>query len=251
MSNVQNACVIIIGNEILSGRTQDVNISFIGQRLDKLGILLSEARIIPDEEKIIIDTINETRKKYSYVFTTGGIGPTHDDITSLSVSKAFNRPLVRNPHAVDRLQKYYASDDLSEARLRMADIPEGASLIENPVSGAPGYQVENVFILAGIPAIMREMFEGITSRLVGGDPVLSAWVATNLRESTLAGGLAGLQNKFPEIPIGSYPFFRNRRPGVNVVMRSTDRNRLEQVCQDLESLITGLNGKILELSKPE
>ena len=247
MTDVISVGAIIIGNEILSGRTQEANITFIGKHMDDLGIIFKEARIIPDEEDIIIATVNELRKKYTYVLTTGGIGPTHDDITSFSIAKAFGIRLNRDPEAVLRMEEYYQSGEINEARLKMADIPLGARLIDNPISGAPGFQLENVFVMAGVPVILQAMLTGINDRLVGGNPILTAWIATNLRESVLAKGLSELQDRFNDVSIGSYPFFKNRKSGVNVVMRSTDKNQLKETSADLEKLVRELGGKILEI----
>ncbi len=164
------ACVIIIGNEILSGRTAEANLRYLGRRLGELGVHLHEARVIPDTEDAIVTAVNQCRTIFDYVFTTGGIGPTHDDITSQSVAKAFGVPIKRNPDAVARLRAYYGAQHLNEARLKMANVPEGAHLINNPVSGAPGFEIGNVWVLAGVPSIMRVMFEGVTYRLTGGPP---------------------------------------------------------------------------------
>ena len=240
-----NACVLIIGNEILSGRTQDANLVFLGRRCDELGIVLAEARVIPDVEQTIITHVNECRAKYDYVFTTGGIGPTHDDITSACVARAFSVALERNPAAVAALERFYEPGRLNDARLRMAEIPAGALLIPNPVSGAPGFQLQNVFVLPGVPDIMRAMFDGMTDRLVGGPSILTGSVATGLFEGELAQGLGAIQERFADVTIGSYPYFRQGRPGVNVVMRCTDRARLEAAIAAVRELITGLGGSIL------
>jgi len=245
MSSDSTATVIIIGNEILSGRTQDTNLSFIGRHLDLLGIRLVEARIIPDVEQVIIDTVNEFRSAYNYVFTTGGIGPTHDDITAQSIAKAFGIHLERNPEAVVRLEKYYDPDRINETRLKMADIPAGAVLIDNPISGAPGFQVENVFVMAGVPTIMQLMFEGIEDRLTGNVPILTASVATNLGESSLAEDLGKLQQRYPDINIGSYPYFKKGKLGVNVVMRTTDSNRLNELREQVCQMVLRLGGRVL------
>ena len=244
--SIVTARIVIIGNEILSGRTQDQNISYIGKRCDELGIRLLECRVIPDLEEVIVTTVDECRKKSDYVFTTGGIGPTHDDITTAAVAKLFHLDVERNPAAVEAMMKYYGSERLNEARMKMADIPEGAVLIDNPVSGAPGFQVENVFVLPGVPMIMQAMFEGITDRLVGGDPVLTANVVTGLTEGELADGLDVLQNDYPEVTIGSYPFFRMGKLGVNVVMRTTDSRMLAETTEAVKSLIRSLAGEIIE-----
>lgn len=240
------ACVVIIGNEILSGRTQDQNISHIGKRCDELGIRLTECRVIADVQEAIIETVNECRRKFNYVFTTGGIGPTHDDITAASVAGAFDLAIERNTDAIAAMKKYYDADSLTEARLKMAEIPKGAILIDNPVSGAPGFQIENVFVLPGVPMIMRAMFDGITDRLVGGDPVLTANVVTGLTEGVLAEGLGAIQTDYPEVTIGSYPFFRLGKLGVNIVMRSTRPGSLSAATEAVKSLVTSQAGDIIE-----
>ena len=244
---VKTAAVVIIGNEILSGKTCDANLAFLGSRLSDLGIELREARVVPDEERAIIDTVNECRSRYSYVFTTGGIGPTHDDITSATIARCFNVPLSRNGKAVACLENYYKNGDINDARLKMADIPEGAELIINPVSGAPGFHLENVFVLPGIPVIMQAMFDGITDRLVGGPPIISHSIATNLREGIIAGGLGKIQENYPQVRIGSYPFFRGGLLGVNLVMRSTNQEMLDSAAKDITKLINDLSGRILQV----
>ncbi|MGY8813147.1 MAG: competence/damage-inducible protein A [Gammaproteobacteria bacterium] len=238
------AAVIIIGNEILSGRTRDANLSFIGGRCDELGIDLKEARVIPDDEQTIIDTVNLYRSLFNYVFTTGGIGPTHDDITAASIARAFNVKLERNAEAVTTMDKYYPEGKLNEARLKMADVPLGAVLIDNPVSAAPGFQMENVFVLPGVPSIMQAMFNGMTDRLVGGLPMLTESVKTNLPEGTLAPNLAMIQDTYPNVSIGSYPFFRIGMLGVNLVLRSTDDDSLRQATDNVKDMIIKLEGKI-------
>ena len=240
------ACIIIIGNEILSGRTQEMNLSFLGKRLNELGISVVEVRVIRDEEGDIINTLNECRQKYNYLFTTGGIGPTHDDITAATIARAFNVKLIRNQDAVSRLEKYYDSNVINEARLKMANIPEGAQLIDNPISGAPGFRLENVFVMAGVPMIVRVMFDGITDQLIGGDPMLSVSIATNLSESVLAEDLGKLQDRFPEISIGSYPYFRKNKLGVNIVMRATDNERLTCLSHEVKEMILQFDGRVIK-----
>ncbi len=167
MNKEFTACAIIIGDEVLSGRTQDANLSYLGRRCDELGIRLKEARVISDDEATIVETVNHYRACFDYVFTTGGIGPTHDDITSASVALAFGKKIVRHPEAVAVMDKYYDRGQLTEARLKMADVPEDAFLIDNPVSAAPGFQMENVFVLPGVPVIMQAMFEGMSTASPG------------------------------------------------------------------------------------
>ena len=240
------ACLIIIGNESLSGRTQDANLAFLAERLGEWGIRLREARVVPDEEGEIIAAVNQCRAKYDYVFTTGGIGPTHDDITAEAIAKAFGRELIRHPEAEAILRGHYKKDDLNEARMKMANTPEGASLIENPVSRAPGFQVENVFVMAGIPSIMQAMVLSLRHKLVGGRPVLSRAIGCNLVEGALADGLGRLQERYRDFDIGSYPFYRLGRFGVSVVLRGTDADRLEAATGEVRDLIDGLGGEWVE-----
>jgi len=240
----KTACLIIIGNEILSGRTRDANLSFLGRRCDELGVPLNEARIIPDVEEVIVATVNACRAAHDYVFTTGGIGPTHDDITAAAVGRAFGVAVERNPEAVAAMQAYYEPGKLTGARLKMAEIPAGAILIDNPVSGAPGFQLDNVFVLPGVPMIMQAMFEGMVDRLVSGPPILSENVRTDLREGTLAEGLGRIQAANPAVSIGSYPFFRKAGPGVNLVIRATDQERIDKVKYEILELIKELNGRV-------
>lgn len=240
------AGVIIIGNEVLSGRTQETNLAYIGKQLDGLGISILECRIIPDIEQTIIDTVDHFRTSYTYVFTTGGIGPTHDDITAAAIAKAFKIELEKNAVAVSLLEKYYEPGCINEARMKMAYIPQGARLIDNPLSGAPGFQIDNVFVMAGVPAIMRLMFDGIADRLVGGDPIITLNVATNIGEGVFAHDVSRLQEQYPDISIGSYPYFRDRKLGVNLVLRSTDAGRLEALKAELITALVQLGGKILD-----
>jgi molybdenum cofactor synthesis domain-containing protein len=236
------ACLIVIGNEILSGRTKDANLPYLAGRLNELGIRLVEARVIPDQEAVIVRTVNECRAAFDYVFTTGGIGPTHDDITAECVAKAFGVALQRSPEALRRLTEHYASSglELNEARLRMTEIPAGATLIDNPVSRAPGFQIGNVLVLAGVPSIMQAMFEGIKHRLTGGAPLASRTVSCFLPEGELADRLGELQQRYPDVEIGSYPYFRRGRFGVSVVLRSTDGaaldGALDELCASIRKL---------------
>ena len=248
--NSKNAGVIVIGNEILSGWTQDLNILYIGKRLEGLGIILSEVTIIPDIENDIINKVKAYSERYDYVFTTGGIGPTHDDITTASIAKAFNVNVVRNKDAVNRMEKYYQHSKLSEACLKMADIPEGATLINSHVSGAPAFQINNVFVLAGVPEIMRSMFDSLIEYLVSGPAILTASVCTNLTESKLACGMSEIQEKYQEVSIGSYPFFKQGNLGVNIVLRSADKGLLLSQHKLIEELVNNLKGQILETHLP-
>lgn len=237
------AALIIIGNEVLSGRTRDANLQFIARRLVDIGIRLAEARVIADTEDAIIAAVNQCRAAHDFVFTTGGIGPTHDDITSRSVARAFGVALVRDPVALALLEKHYEGRDLNDARLKMADIPEGAGLIHNPVSKAPGFQIENVFVLAGVPSIMEAMFEGIKERLTGGEKVASKTITAFIPEGDLAGPFGRLQEEFPAVEMGSYPFFRSGRLGSSLVLRSPDGPALAAAAESLRAMIRDLGSE--------
>jgi molybdenum cofactor synthesis domain-containing protein len=245
-ARIVTAAVLIIGNEILSGRTQDVNLAYLAKRLGELGVRLREARVVADVESDIVAAVNACRQRYDYVFTTGGIGPTHDDITAECVAKAFGLPLVRNAEAVARLETYYEPGMLNEARLRMANTPAGATLIDNPVSIAPGFQVGNVFVLAGVPSIMRAMFDGLKDRLVGGAPMLSRTVSAFLAEGAVAKGLGELQQRYMDLDIGSYPYFRQGRYGASFVLRGTEHTRIDGAAAELRALITSLGADPIE-----
>jgi molybdenum cofactor synthesis domain-containing protein len=237
------ACVVIIGNEILSGRTQDVNLKYLGERLNGIGIRLREARVIPDVPEVIVETVNEVRARHDYVFTTGGIGPTHDDITSECVARAFGVPLIRNPEALAILEAHYEPGMLNEARLRMANTPEGASLLRNPVSAAPGFRIGNVFVMAGVPSIMQAMFDGIAHQLAGGPPMLSRTVVAHLPEGAIAAALGALQERFPALEIGSYPFFRQGRFGTSLVLRGTGADALAAAVAELKIVVRSLGAE--------
>ena len=241
-----NAVIIIIGNEILSGRTQDVNVVSISEWLNELGVKLDEVRIIPDTEDIIIKTINDVRKKFNYVFTTGGIGPTHDDITSRSISKAFNLSYGYHREAYEILEKYYGKDKFNEGRKKMAMLPDKALLIFNPSSGAPGFIVENVFCLPGVPSILKAMVEGLKNKIIGGKKILSKTISVSTVESEIAKPLGDIQNKFKNIEIGSYPFFRMGKVGVSIVMRSTEKNQIDDCSKQIVSFIQKKKIQIME-----
>src|SRR5882762_10478772 len=199
------ACVLIIGNEILSGRTQDANLAFLAQGLNEAGVRLREARVIPDDKETIVGTVNEVRCQFDYVFTTGGIGPTHDDITSACIAEAFGVELIVHPEAGRILESHYPPGGLNEARLRMAQVPEGAVLLPNPISRAPGFRVENVYVLPGVPQIMQAIFNELKHRLKGGAKMLSRSVSCTLGEGTIAKDLGALQERYGDLEIGSYP----------------------------------------------
>ncbi len=239
---VVTACVLIIGNEILSGRTQDENLGFLARGLNEAGIRLREARVIPDVPDVIVATVNDVRARFDYVFTTGGIGPTHDDITAQCIADAFGVPLILHPDAKRLLETHYPPGQLNEARLRMARVPEGATLLPNPISRAPGFQIGNVFVLPGVPNIMQGIFEQLRYRLSGGDKVLSRSVSCKLGEGALANELSALQDRYPDVEIGSYPYFRRGDFGVTLVLRGTDRPRLVAATEDVKVLIRDLGG---------
>jgi molybdenum cofactor synthesis domain-containing protein len=236
------ACVLIIGNEILSGRTQDENLSFLARGLNEAGIRVREARVIPDDPAAIASAVNAARRDFDHVFTTGGIGPTHDDITAQCIADAFGVPLVVHPDAKRLLEAHYPAGHLNEARLRMAMVPEGAVLLPNPISQAPGFRIGNVFVLPGVPRIMQGIFEQLKPRLKGGARVLSRSVSCRLGEGVLAKDLGALQARWPDLEIGSYPYFRRGDFGVTLVLRGTDRTRLAAAAEELRSLIRDLGG---------
>lgn len=236
------ACVVIIGNEILSGRTQDENLAFLAKGLNEVGIRLREAQVIPDEAAVIIATINEVRRKFDYVFTTGGIGPTHDDITSASIAEAFGVPLILHPEAKRLLESHYPPGALNEARLRMARVPEGAVLLPNPISRAPGFRIENVYVLPGVPQIMQAIFSELRHRLRGGARLYSRSVSCALSEGALAKDLGALQERYSDLEIGSYPYFRRSDFGVTLVLRGTEKERLAAAVEELKTLIRALAG---------
>ena len=241
MSAEPTACVLIIGNEILSGKTQDTNLQFLGLELAKLGIRLAEGRVVRDEPAAIIRHVNETRREFTYVFTTGGIGPTHDDITAECVAQAFGVPLELSDDAVARLQR--GGRPLNEARLKMARVPRGAELVDNPVSNAPGFRIENVFVFAGIPSIARAMFANAVPLLVHGAPILSASVDAFLREGDFAAALTSIQQHYPTVEIGSYPFNRDGKLGATLVARGTDRALLATAVEEIAAAIAALGGE--------
>jgi molybdenum cofactor synthesis domain-containing protein len=225
------ACILVIGNEILSGKTQDANIQFLGVELAKLGIRLEEARVVRDVPDAIVHHLNECRAKFTYVFTTGGIGPTHDDITAECIALAFGVDLVLDEGAVERLKR--GGRPLNEARLKMARVPRGSELIDNPVSNAPGFRVGNVFVLAGIPSIARAMFASAVPLLTRGLPIHSAAADVHLRESEFAAVLEDIQNKHAAVEIGSYPFNRDGHYGATLVVRGTDKPLIDRVVEEI------------------
>ena len=241
-SKTVTAALVIIGNEILSGRTKDANLAYLGDQLNNLGIRMMECRVVADIPDSIVRAVNDTRATYDYVFTTGGIGPTHDDITSECIAQAFGLPFGHNPEAVAILDEYYRPEDRTEARYRMAKTPEGAILIENPVSKAPGFQIENVFVLPGVPRIMQAMFGGMQHRLTGGQPMVSRTITSGVPEGKAGGGLGEIQAAYPDTEIGSYPFFRDGKPGTNMVVRGQDAQVVDEAANKVIDLLITLGG---------
>lgn len=241
-AHIVTAAVVIIGNEILSGRTQDTNLRDIAQTLGQWGIRVSEARVIPDVEVEIITVVNALRARYDYVFTTGGIGPTHDDITAESIAKAFDVPLVEHPEIAALLRHREAPPEIMKARLRMARIPEGAGLIQNATGGPPGFFIGNVYVMAGIPSVMRGMLSGLAGKLSGGAVVQSRSVSVFLAESVIATAFAALQSEHPDIDMGSYPFSRDGRYGTSLVLRGTEEAELERALDKVRAMIIAAGG---------
>ena len=232
-----NAAIIVIGNEILSGRTQDINVATISKWLNELGVKLDEVRMIPDIEDSIIKTVNELKAKFNYVFTTGGIGPTHDDITSGSISKAFNIKYGYHKEAYRILEKYYGKNKFNEGRKKMAMLPTTATLILNPSSGAPGFIVKNVYCLPGVPSILKSMLTGLNNKIIGGKKIFSKTISIQTVESEIAKPLKNIQNKFKNVEIGSYPFFQLGKIGVSLVIRSTEKKQIDECCKQIVSFI--------------
>jgi len=238
------SALVIIGNEILSGRTQDTNTSTLATWLNSIGVKVGEVRVIPDIEKTIIDTINLLRKNYDYVFTTGGIGPTHDDITAESISKAFGLKYEIHQEAFKILEAYYKKGEFNEGRQKMVWMPQNANLILNPTSGAPGFNVENVFCLPGVPSILKSMLGGLKNRIVGGEPILSKTISLRTVESEIAKSLTEVQENNQDVEIGSYPFFQAGKLGVSIVIRSEDQSKIDS-CNS--QILKFVNEKSIEI----
>jgi molybdenum cofactor synthesis domain-containing protein len=231
------AALVVIGEEILSGRTGDENIAYVASYLDRVGISLREVRVVRDLEMEIGAAVNELRRRFTYVFTTGGIGPTHDDVTTDAIAKAFEVAVEIDPEAVAAMRERFSQEELTPARLRMARIPKGAQLIDNAISRAPGYMLENVIVMAGVPRIMQVMLDAVAPRLAKGRPMLARSVRVDVPEGDAAPGLAEIQAAHPEVQIGSYPFFENKRLGTYVVLRSIDADKLAAAVAALWALI--------------
>ncbi len=228
MAKKYKAAMVVIGNEILSGRTKDENINYVANKLVERGVSLTEVRIIPDDESIIIKTINELRRAFDYVFTSGGIGPTHDDITSLSVAKAFGIELELDQNIYELLQNEYKDGDFTDASVKMAMLPEGVGIIPNPLSAAPGFILENVYVMAGVPVIMHAMMDYVADTLKGGEIIISRTVSCPLSESRIAAELEEIQLCFPDVEIGSYPYFNNSEKGSCIVLSSSNEQSLNK-----------------------
>jgi len=248
MNENKTAGLLIIGNEILSGRTQDANIRFLATRLGELGIPLREVRIIPDIARTIVDTVSEMRARYDHLFTTGGIGPTHDDITSACIAEAFGVPWEKHGPSMALLGAHYGEGNFNEARQRMATLPRGAVPIPNPVSVAPGFTIGNVHVMAGIPRVMQAMFEELAPSLGRGLPVTQAAVhAVGIAEGDLAAGLGAIQDAHPALDLGSYPFERpDGRRGAALVAKGTDAAAVSQAHEAMRSLIRSLGFEPIE-----
>ena len=232
------AAVLLIGDELLSGRTKDKNLGYIAEYLNAMAVEVREARVVPDIQDEIVDALNILRNRYDYVFTTGGIGPTHDDITADAVAAAFGVGIGYHPDAVAILEERYANSELelNEARMRMARVPDGGDLVVNPISGAPAFRVENVFVMAGVPKIMQAMLDNIAPLLKTGKAMQSRTVKVQIGEGDIAAPLSAIQEQFPDVSIGSYPFEDNGRFASNIVVRSKDTVRLEAAAAAVEKM---------------
>jgi molybdenum cofactor synthesis domain-containing protein len=242
---IVTAAVLVIGDEILSGRTKDKNIGYIAEYLTGIGIDLREVRVVADVEDDIVAALNALRARYDHVFTTGGIGPTHDDITADSVAKAFGVPIDVDPRAVALLLERIPKDQLNEARLRMARIPEGATLIENAVSKAPGFSIGNVHVMAGVPAIMQAMLDALAPRLATGRKMLSRSVSAGLKEGDVAAALGAVQAQYPDVAMGSYPTFDPELGfTTTLVLRSRDEGRLAEAEAAVAAMLNDVKAKL-------
>ena len=250
MSRIVSAAVLVIGNEILSGRTQDANIAFLGRSLNEIGIRMMEVRVVADIEADIVAAVNALRRRYDYVFTTGGIGPTHDDITADSVAAAFGVGIDYHPQVYRLLKEHFEQRGMeaNRARMRMARIPAGAEPIDNEISLAPGFQIGNVFVLAGVPAIAQAMFKGARRRLRRGAPLLTRALRAQCSEGAVAAALASLQKAFPEVEMGSYPWSDDGVFGTSLVLRATDAALLERAFAEVFDAAEAAGGYPVEES---
>jgi molybdenum cofactor synthesis domain-containing protein len=241
-----NAAILIIGNEILSGRTQDTNTSTIALWLNSIGVKVQEVRVIPDIEDTIVETVNVLRKINDYLFTTGGIGPTHDDITAQSISKAFKLNYEIHKEAFKILEAYYKPGEFNEGRQKMVWMPKEAKLILNPTSGAPGFNVENVFCLPGVPSILKSMLGGLTNSIVGGEPILSHTISLRTVESEIANSLTKVQDNNKDVEIGSYPFFQAGKLGVSIVIRSEKQSEINKCSDEILSFVNEMKIEVVK-----
>ncbi|MBO0756315.1 MAG: competence/damage-inducible protein A [Bradyrhizobiaceae bacterium] len=242
---IVTAAVLVIGDEILSGRTKDKNIGYIAEYLTGIGIDLKEVRIVPDEEVAIVAAVNALRHCFTYVFTTGGIGPTHDDITAECVAKAFGVPIGYDPRAVAIMRERFAEHEMNEARMRMTRIPEGAELVHNKVSRAPGFWLGNVIVMAGIPAVMQAMLDEVAPKLKTGTKLLSETIRADAREGDIGTPLGAIANAYPGVTIGSYPFFDELRgPNANIVIRARDPDKLADAKRAVEAMLMRVKASI-------
>jgi molybdenum cofactor synthesis domain-containing protein len=239
-AELPTAAMLAIGDEILSGRTQDTNTNYIARFLAALGIDLREGRVVPDVETEIVAAVNALRTRYSYVFTSGGIGPTHDDITADAIAKAFHVSIDYHPEALALIGARYKLGEFNEMRRRMARIPAGAVLIRNSVSAAPGFQLENVFVMAGVPMIMRAMLEDVAPRLNKGPPIHTCVVTAPVAEGRIAAALAGIQQRYTNIAVGSYPFYREAGFGTQLVVRGRDSKQADAAATEIENAVRSL-----------
>ena len=243
MNDIVTAGILVIGDEILSGRTKDKNIGFIAEYLTNIGIDLKEVRVVADDEAEIIAALDALRQRYDYLFTTGGIGPTHDDITADSVAKAFGVGIDYHPEVVARFkERFHNPGELNEARLRMARIPDGAELIQSATILAPGFKIGNVIVMAGVPSIMQAMMDIVAPKLKSGLRMLSESVRANAREGDIGGPLRAIANAHPDTMIGSYPFVdEDKKPNTNLVVRSRDPEKLNAAMTAVKEMLAGLN----------
>ncbi len=241
-----NASIVIIGNEVLSGRTQDVNVMNISNWLNSLGVKLKEVRIIPDVESTIVKTINEVRKKFGYVFTTGGIGPTHDDITAKSIAKAFNVKYCYHPEAYRLLENYYEKGKFNIGRKKMAKMPKNSFLIYNPSSAAPGFFIKNVYCLPGVPSILKSMLGGLNNKIAGGKKIISKTLSLRTVESEISVSLSKVQRKYKSVEIGSYPFFKQGKIGVSLVLRAENLILIKKCINEILKFINKKKIKIIK-----
>jgi molybdenum cofactor synthesis domain-containing protein len=242
---IVTAGLLVIGDEILSGRTKDKNIGYIAEYLTAIGVDLREVRVVPDVEEEIVAALNALRHRYTYVFTTGGIGPTHDDITADSVAKAFGVPIDYDPRAVALLQQRFKGPDLNEARMRMTRIPQGAELVTNKVSLAPGFWIGNVIVMAGVPNIMQAMLDEVGPKLKTGKQMLSEAIRADLREGDIGTELGEIARQHPDVSIGSYPFFDDKLgPNTNVVVRARDADKLAAAKAAVERMLREVKAKL-------